>query len=626
MDEELIEVDTRLLKDAEEENYEELQFTSDRTTLDEVDNIDDEESVASVYLALHVYYLQMLGVSTEPLRCKSYLDLLPSFLPINTVWLGQSTYRYSILPYLASAFSVNTQIAHSLPPTIEVLASAAYHEYGIPLSLGCTIFSNSFVLLSEGILALNVYPFEKLSDAQALKSQGYLAELLLNLITVSYRMRMQKITIVEFGYEAKNCMDLVVRSSRNKKLKLDRVYVNNPVFISRSFEKDHTTVTDIQVQSFTPFIIEGGRLELGTTSINIERFKLYDQQSLLLLSPKRSIKSISRLRNLNILEFTKSQFIEMSSSSSSTNYGKKKASMRGIEEEGGDDLRGYISHVYEEMSSLARSSIQLTEDAVSRLEGSMDKIEDSNKPNAEELATLIRDVKSLKGASAVWASLFYGAYSSLTSNQAAVEATSTVISPVVTTRLTKLSEEEYRLNEETEEQYTRPVRKAKVPPSLSSKEKGDSMIVVKGKEEKEGATEEEEEEAPLGDIATSLAAEMKGEEEEAHFSSASGEDEEAMLTGAFKMFGLSSGGPSSSSSKSPKRKIPPSIASPSPLPSTSIRSVSQRFRSVPPSLRSISEGSRNDEVTGRAAIQGPSISPATDRKRPVPPSLRSNKE
>ncbi|KAI5299903.1 hypothetical protein KEM55_001072 [Ascosphaera atra] len=130
----------------------------------------------------------------------------------------------------------------------------------------------------------------------------------------------------------------------------------------------------------------------------------------------------------------------MSNYNSSSYAEKGRSSTKNDDDDAGEELGGYISHVYQEMSSLSRESSAKVDVAVENLEQIIDRVKAANEISGDELATLIRDVKTLKGAVMSWAALFYGAYSSLTSDSAAVEATSTVISPIITTRLTKLPE------------------------------------------------------------------------------------------------------------------------------------------------------------------------------------------
>lgn len=648
MDEELIDVDERLLEDAYEEAFGPFEFEANRETLGEIETIDDEEATRSIRLALEVYYLQLLGVSLEPLRCKAYLDLVPSSLPLRSIWIGQSTYRYSILPTLASAFAVDLKKIKISPPTIEVLASACYHEYGVPLDIACSVFSNSFVLLREGVLALNVHPFERLSDGQSAKAQAYLAELLCKLVVVSYQMREQKISVVEFGYEATNCMDLVARSIKNKKIKLERISVNNPVFISRSFEDQATVINNLRTFSLSVNLDASKEVTCIRDPITIRKFKLYSAESISAISPRRSIKELARFSSGLILDFTTQEFTvflrsrqlghvpssaPVNAMSSFSKYGKEKKT---DDDDNPDELKGYIARVYDEMSSLSSSSMTMTEEAISRLISSMERIESEDKVSAEEIKTLVRDVKNLKSAVAVWSALFYGAYSSLTSDTAAVEATSTVISPIITTKLTKISDEELQETEERPEEYSTEKVRRPIAPSLAKyteeDEKEDGGKKTKKKETKTSVSKSSVASPALSPINLSEFPD-EAPEDEATLNVDDNSGDEGDIEGIINQDIFSS----KPKKKEPKRiesEEPPvseSVLNPS-LPSSPVSSPSAPRRPIPPSLRIASSPlppSGNSGVSSPSASSvssvsssHPSESQSVRSKRPVPPSLR----
>lgn len=116
--------------------------------------------------------------------------------------IGQSSYKYNILPQYASAFAFDYRALNRWTPSVQVLARALKIHFDVRLTKALTAMSNTYLMLDDGLLFINVYPYPSLTDLEKAKVASYLSELLIVLVSDCADTRGEKCTIVGFGDEA----------------------------------------------------------------------------------------------------------------------------------------------------------------------------------------------------------------------------------------------------------------------------------------------------------------------------------------------------------------------------------------------------------------------------------------
>ncbi|KAI5282675.1 hypothetical protein KEM54_002638 [Ascosphaera aggregata] len=302
-----------------------------------------------------------------------------------------------------------------------------------------------------------------MSDGECVKAQAYLAELLAAITLASGQMKggKSRLKFIEFGYEAKNCIDLVIRSIKNKGIKVERVSIHNPVYISRSFQNRAEIIRGPNVLDLSAKDQRNeGTSTLPADSIlyNTSHFHLYGSDELALIAPPRSMKQLRHIRTKDTLNWIAQEFdVIMSKKFRSTGFDKKSD----------EEFGSYIQSVYETMSTLVKEANQRVTSACEKIEKAADKVIESDAPTSEELKTLVGDARNLHAGLMRWAGVYYGAFSDLSGKVSAVEAVSSVITPLVITKLREVPADggdESLVEKAVNEPRPRPV--ITIPPSL----------------------------------------------------------------------------------------------------------------------------------------------------------------
>ena len=162
-----------------------------------------------------------------------YLRLIPAFLPLTEVHIGQSTYEDSLLPYYASAFAAKFSSKQTWTPSLQVMSQALSMISDISLTKSLAVLSNSCILLASRIAMINVYPYAKTSGAEQIKLSSYFAELLRDIVKYNSMVRPMPLSQIEYGEEAKLVCDIVWSSLKGQGVSVRRKYVYNPAYVAR---------------------------------------------------------------------------------------------------------------------------------------------------------------------------------------------------------------------------------------------------------------------------------------------------------------------------------------------------------------------------------------------------------
>ncbi|KAJ3220935.1 hypothetical protein HK099_003894 [Clydaea vesicula] len=166
-----------------------------------------------------------------------YLSMIPSFLPIKVMMIGQEPYALDILPSIGSAFAFNPLAVNGFTPSIQVLSQFICMGDKSRISHIADLLSCSYVLLNYGIICINVHPSSKLRDQEKMKVESYFSELCSNIILSSKLLHSTSIELICLGDVASKTIKSMlssIPSEITRSIHIAKVYLQNPVFVSRS--------------------------------------------------------------------------------------------------------------------------------------------------------------------------------------------------------------------------------------------------------------------------------------------------------------------------------------------------------------------------------------------------------
>ncbi|KAJ3382886.1 hypothetical protein HDU92_004514 [Lobulomyces angularis] len=166
-----------------------------------------------------------------------YLSMIPSFLPIKVIMIGQEPYASDILPSIGSAFAFNPLAVNGFTPSIQVLSQFICMGDKSRISHIADLLSCSYVLLDYGIICINVHPSSRLRDQEKMKVESYFSELCSNIILSSKLLHSTSIELICLGDVASKTIKSMlssIPSEITRSIHIAKVYLQNPVFVSRS--------------------------------------------------------------------------------------------------------------------------------------------------------------------------------------------------------------------------------------------------------------------------------------------------------------------------------------------------------------------------------------------------------
>lgn len=184
---------------------------------------------------VETYIRRCEEIMLMPLRANEYLRLIPAFMPMKHVYVGQSSYNEAILPRYASAFAFDINKSGSWTPSVQVLSQAMAFIYRSSLSNCLCLLANSFVLITRSILMVNVFPYSSPNDHERAKLGPVFAEFLSEIIMLSRVMGIKKIQVREFGDVAQEYCDMAWKSIKSSIASMRHVDLRNLVYVSRRF-------------------------------------------------------------------------------------------------------------------------------------------------------------------------------------------------------------------------------------------------------------------------------------------------------------------------------------------------------------------------------------------------------
>ena len=197
-------------------------------------DVDDKCKIACAE-AVEAYIAKCEEIMLAPLHAKEYLRLVPKFMPMKHVYVGQSSYNEAILPRYASAFAFDIAKCGAWTPSVQVLSQAMTLVHQSPLDNCLCLLANSFILITRSILMVNVFPYSSPDDHERAKLGPVFAEFLSELIMLSRVMGVKKIQVREFGDVAQEYCDMAWKSIKSSMASMRHVNLRNPMYVSRRY-------------------------------------------------------------------------------------------------------------------------------------------------------------------------------------------------------------------------------------------------------------------------------------------------------------------------------------------------------------------------------------------------------
>lgn len=180
----------------------------------------------------------------------NYISLWPVSLPIKTIIVGQNPYPEDVYPQYGCALAYD-EAKRSIPTaSVRVLAEDLYHYKGIYKRDTIRCFRDLWMMLDEGILAINETVFTRLLPKDQSTNIGPMREAefqiraLQVLIAQSYAMGQQKIECVAMGVSAKMASSILREWCPNDLISFKLVSCSNPAaFASQLRDRESQTIT-----------------------------------------------------------------------------------------------------------------------------------------------------------------------------------------------------------------------------------------------------------------------------------------------------------------------------------------------------------------------------------------------
>jgi uracil DNA glycosylase len=179
-----------------------------------------------------------------------YLSLFPYSLPIKTILVGQNPYPQEIYPEYGSALAYDESKVYQPPASVRVLAEDLYNYAEIPKDDTIRCFRDSWMLATEGIIAINETVFSRLTSNERKTNMGPMKEaefqvrMLEVMIAESYAMGQQKIDCVAMGMSAQMMCSLLREWCPNDLVKFKLVSCSNPAaFAPQLRDRESQTIT-----------------------------------------------------------------------------------------------------------------------------------------------------------------------------------------------------------------------------------------------------------------------------------------------------------------------------------------------------------------------------------------------
>lgn len=171
-------------------------------------------------------------------RISNYLKLIPRFLPIRTIVVGESPYSENLLPGLASSFAFNPRYVTTAPPSAQVLSQFISMVTGVPLWVSMPMVSCSYMMIEDGIVFLNCEPASDVNDGVRMKLRSLFCEMVIDMCNTVRKFGVDEIYVLEVGEVSRYCMNMVsssIKDSSEGGTKLTRSRISHPAWLARTF-------------------------------------------------------------------------------------------------------------------------------------------------------------------------------------------------------------------------------------------------------------------------------------------------------------------------------------------------------------------------------------------------------
>ncbi|CAH0514477.1 unnamed protein product [Peronospora belbahrii] len=427
------------------------------------------------------------------IRIKRYLEIIPDFMPISTLMIGQEPYKPEILPYIASAFAFNPHVVDGYTPTVQVLGQMITVNEPSKLREVMDIMTCSYSILPRGVCCLNVTPFHRMSDQETLKARSYFADFISTILASCAKMGCTKLSVICLGDVAKQNFKICKSSTPKlltRTMKIEKVYLHNPVFMSRTKvpkRHDKCVKPSAICKDVHDFLTEGDHVTTTYVSASYT-LAIYSKWDVFLMGSLDSLASAFQHVEIRDIDESKSQIIaavprRKSSSISMPSYQAPRPP-------GPNDFQ---VRAFSIMSRIDATANEIKEEMTKTCEAVKEALADCDSPEALAKLKCLDDLVCSCGAAVAFLASINP---SLTAASSHVDATSPTVTPIIKTRaivdehidfsslLSNISlkgEAPASESMSEEEAQEKPERKKKKKPGDSKTGKGRKMWIEKKK-------------------------------------------------------------------------------------------------------------------------------------------------